>query len=113
MLSSLGQSEGKSRLTLSMSNINAHVGPAVGSQKESGTLTFTGRNGILHRYFYFAMSLLIAATVVVGFQRTVNDNLFHPAIPRPFLLWIHGAVFSAWVIFFILQSTLVRVHKVS
>lgn len=113
MLSSLGQSEGKSRLTLSMSTINAHVAPVVGSQKKSGTLTFTGRNGILHRYFYFAMSLLLAATVVAGFQRTVNDNLFHPAIPRPFLLWIHGAAFSAWVIFFILQSTLVRVHKVS
>lgn len=59
------------------------------------------------------MSLLLAAIVVAGFQRTVNDNLFHPAVPRPFLLWIHGAAFAGWVTFFIYQSTLVRIHKVS
>lgn len=40
------------------------------------------RNGLVDRYFYFAMSLLFAAIVVVGFSRTVNQNLFHPAIPR-------------------------------
>ena len=67
----------------------------------------------MHRYFYFAMSLLFAAIVVSGFKRTVNDNLFHPAVPRPFILWIHASAFAAWVIFFIRQSTLVRVHKVS
>ena len=46
-------------------------------------------------------------------KRTVNDNLFHPAVPRPFILWIHGSAFAAWLIFFSFQSTLVRVHKVS
>jgi hypothetical protein len=34
-------------------------------------------------------------------------------VPRPFILWIHGSAFAGWVIFFICQSTLVRVHKVS
>jgi hypothetical protein len=71
-----------------------------------------GRNGLLDRYFYFAMSLLFAAIVVVGFSRTVNQNLFHPAIPRPLILWFHGAAFSAWVVFFIFQSALVRTHNV-
>jgi len=97
-----------------MSTINsAHAGPVVGSQKKLSTLSLTGRNGIVNRYFYFAMSLLLAAIVVDGFQRTVNENLLHPAIPRPLILWIHGAAFSGWVMFFILQSTLVRVHRVS
>ncbi|HXR14640.1 MAG TPA: hypothetical protein VN777_00410 [Terriglobales bacterium] len=82
-------------------------------EKKLGTTTLTGRNGILCRYFYFSMSLLMAAIVVTGFSRTINDNLFHPAVPRPFILWIHGAAFAGWVIFFICQSTLVRVHKVS
>jgi len=59
------------------------------------------------------MSLLVAVIVFSGFRRTVNDNLFHAAVPRPAILWIHGSVFAAWVIFFISQSTLVRVHKVS
>ncbi len=71
-----------------------------------------GRYRLLDKYFYFTMSLLIAAIVVAGFSRTVNQNLFHPAVPRPFLLWIHAAAFTLWVVFFILQSALVRVRKV-
>ena len=70
------------------------------------------RYRLLDNYFYFAMSLLIAAIVVAGFSRTVNQNLFHPAVPRPFLLWIHAAAFTLWIVFFILQSALVRVRKV-
>lgn len=98
----------------SMSIVNAeHIGPALGSEKKIRTMTWSGRNGVVSRYFYFAMSLLLAVIVVTGFKRTVNDNLFHPAVPRPFILWIHGAAFASWVIFFIFQSTLVRVHKVS
>lgn len=71
------------------------------------------RNGFLKRYFYFTMSLVLAAIVITGFQRTVNEHLFHPAVPRPLILWIHGAAFAGWIAFFIFQSTLVRVHKVS
>jgi len=65
------------------------------------------------RYFYFCMSLVFAGLVVWGFSRTVDTNLFHAKPPRPFLLWMHGAAFSTWIIFFIAQSTLVRVRKVS
>jgi hypothetical protein len=109
-----GQTEWKSRLTLSMSTVNVErVRPAGSPQKKVSATTFSGRNGILCRYFYFAMSLLLAAIVVSGFKRTVNDNLFHPAVPRPFILWIHGTAFAGWVIFFIGQSTLVRIRKVS
>lgn len=96
---------------LSMSTVNAR--PAVGLEKKSGTLTLTGRDGIIDRYFYFAMSLLVAVVVVAGFQRTVDANLLHPAVPRPFILWLHAAAFAAWVVFFIGQSTLVRINKVS
>jgi hypothetical protein len=59
------------------------------------------------------MSLLFAILVVWGFSRTVNHSPFHAAPPRPILLWIHGAAFAGWVAFFIAQSLLVRVHKVS
>jgi hypothetical protein len=71
-----------------------------------------GRGGWLDKYFYFSMSLLVAAIVVWGFSHTVEQNLFHASPPRPLLLLFHGAVFSAWVLFFILQSTLVRTHNV-
>ncbi len=69
--------------------------------------------GFVNRYFYFFVSLLFATVVVTGFSRTINDNLFHAVLPRPLLLWIHGAVFASWVVFFIAQSTLVRVRRVS
>lgn len=65
------------------------------------------------RYFYFAMSLLFAVLVVWGFSRTVNANLLHAAPPRPLLLWFHAVAFGTWVMFFIAQSALVRVRKVS
>jgi hypothetical protein len=58
------------------------------------------------------MSLLIAAVTVNGFSFTVKTNLLHPAKPRPLLLWIHGAAFSAWVVLFIAQSALIRTRKV-
>lgn len=67
----------------------------------------------LSRYFYLCMSLLLAVLVVWGFSRTVDNSLFHANPPRPLLLWIHGTAFATWVVFFIAQSTLVRVRKVS
>jgi hypothetical protein len=72
----------------------------------------TGRDGLVDRYFYFAMSLLLAAIVVWGFSRSVDHNLIHAAPARPVLLWIHGAAFSAWVVFYIFQSALVRTRNV-
>ncbi len=73
---------------------------------------FAGRNGLVDKYFYFTMSLLFAAIVVWGFSHSINANLFHPAIPRPFLLWIRGAAFSGWVAFYIFQSARVRTRNV-
>jgi len=64
------------------------------------------------QYFYLCMSLAMAALVVWGFSNTVNANLFHANPPRPLLLWMHAAAFSTWVVFFTLQSALVRMRKV-
>ena len=74
--------------------------------------TLTGRGGLVDKYFYLAMSFVLIAIVVWGFGHTVNDVLFHPAVPRPLLLWIHAAVFCGWLLLFVLQSALVRTHHV-
>jgi hypothetical protein len=66
----------------------------------------------LSRYFYLCMALVMAGLVVWGFSRTVDANLLHAKPTRPLLLWMHAAAFSTWVVFFILQSALVRVRKV-
>ena len=88
-----------------------NAGLAARIEKEASTTkpfkTFLGR------YFYLCMSLVLAALVIAGFSRTVNASLFHAIPPRPLLLWIHGAAFSTWVVFFIAQSALVRARKVS
>jgi hypothetical protein len=88
-----------------------NAGLATSIEKEASTTkqfkTF------LSRYFYLCMSLVMAALVVLGFSRTVNAGLFHASPPRPLLLWLHGAAFSTWIVFFIAQSALVRVRKVS
>jgi len=67
---------------------------------------------VLDAYFYFLMSLLIVVVVVYGFSHTIDRNLIHPAIPRPFILYVHAAVFTGWLAFFILQSSLVRTRNV-
>jgi hypothetical protein len=58
------------------------------------------------------MSLLVAAVVIYGFGHTVDERLVHAAPPRPLLLWVHATLFSTWVAFFILQSSLVRTGNV-
>jgi hypothetical protein len=72
----------------------------------------TGHNGFVDRYFYFGMSLVIAAITVYGFSLTIDASLLHAAKPRPLLLWFHGAAFSAWIVFYIVQSALIRTHHV-
>jgi len=73
----------------------------------------TKHAALVDRYFYFWMSLLFVVVIVYGFSFTIGTNLIHPAIPRPPLLYFHAAVFSLWLVFLILQSTLVRTHNVA
>ena len=73
---------------------------------------FTGRNSLLDRYFYFVMSLIFAVLVLEGFGPTLDEKLIHPAVAPPTILWYHGVVFSAWLIFYITQSALVRTRNV-
>jgi len=49
---------------------------------------------------------------VYGFSHTIDHNLIHPSPLPPLVLYIHAIVFPAWVLFFILQPTLVRSHNV-
>jgi FtsH-binding integral membrane protein len=88
-----------------------NAGLATRVQKDTGTTN--ALKTFLSRYFYFCMALVLATLVVWGFSRTVDAHLIHAKPPRPWLLWIHATAFSSWVIFFILQSGLVRLRKVS
>jgi hypothetical protein len=80
--------------------------------KPRGATMASELSRFLDKYFYFCMSLLVTAVVIYGFSHTVNDDLFHATPPRPWILWLHGAVFTAWLGFFIFQSALVRTGNV-
>ncbi|MBB3120378.1 hypothetical protein [Pseudoduganella violacea] len=62
----------------------------------------------LRTYFYLGMGLLVLAVVLLGFLPRLDKGLLHPELPPPFILYLHSAVFSAWVIILIAQSLLAR-----
>jgi hypothetical protein len=66
---------------------------------------------LIDRYFYFGMSLLILVLVTGAFSRTVPGRLFHSNITPPYIIWPHGLIFYGWVLFFVLQSGLVRMRQ--
>lgn len=58
------------------------------------------------RSFYLVMSLVMAAVIIGGFSTTVpSDFSRDPALP--FLLHIHGAVFTLWVLLFVAQPAFI------
>lgn len=64
------------------------------------------------RSFFLILALLVSVIVVYGFSFTIRENLLHPPYPRPLILYVHAAVFSAWVLLFIAQTTLVQVRRI-
>lgn len=61
-----------------------------------------------HRFFT-GMSLVLLATVVVGFSRSFFLRPLFPEWPSPAenIFYLHGALFTAWILLFVLQASLV------
>jgi hypothetical protein len=57
------------------------------------------------------MALLMAGAVFYGFSRTIDENLIHPSIPRPRLLYVHAVLFTAWISLYVLQTALIRIGE--
>jgi hypothetical protein len=68
---------------------------------------------LLGRPFYLIMALIIATVVAYGFSHTIDRNLIHPAVPKPFILYLHAATFSGWLVLFLTQTSLVWSRNVS
>jgi hypothetical protein len=66
----------------------------------------------LGRSMYFFLALIIATVVVAGFGPKLDPRLLHPPSPRPPILYFHAAVFTSWVILFVLQSALIATGNV-
>lgn len=75
--------------------------------------------GVYDRVFYSGMAIVLALTVLVGFAPTYYLRLLGEAPmatlsgrPVTTLVHLHGAVFSGWVLLFIVQTALVAAHRV-
>lgn len=68
---------------------------------------------IIGRHFYVGLAFAIAVVVAVGFGRTADAALFHPPAPRPWILYVHAAMFTTWVLVFAAQTALVRLRRVA
>lgn len=64
------------------------------------------RRRTVGRPFYLIMSLTMAAVIVGGFSTTVPGD-FHRDPGLPFLLHVHGAVFTLWVLLFVAQPAFI------
>lgn len=63
------------------------------------------------RKFYIAMAVAVAAVVFAGFARTYYLRSFYTSEPLPFLLHVHGFVFTSWLLLLFVQTTLVAAGR--
>ncbi len=66
----------------------------------------------LDRYFFPGMAILILGTVLLGFAKTYfMAGVFRAPLPN-WLIHVHGAAFSSWVLLLIVQTSLVASDRV-
>src|SRR5262245_53660732 len=63
------------------------------------------------RRFYTGMALAAAAAVFLGFSRSffLRSHFDPTPLARPFV--VHGVVFTAWVVLFVAQTSLIALHR--
>ena len=63
------------------------------------------------RRFFLSMAIVIALVVFAGFAPTYYLRGYYQPEPLPSVFAIHGAVFSAWVVLFVVQAALVSARR--
>jgi hypothetical protein len=63
--------------------------------------------------FYTSLAVLFTLTVFIGFSRTYYVKVLFGTPSLSWIAHLHGAIFTLWTLFFLLQSTLVAAHRVS
>ena len=63
-------------------------------------------------YFFSGMAILMLCTVALGFAKTYYlAGLFRAPLPS-WVIHVHGAAFSFWILLFVTQTSLVAAHRV-
>lgn len=78
------------------------------------TLTTPNRAASEHRFF-LGMALALLASVLLGFSRSFFLRPLFPKWPSPpeSIFYFHGALFTAWILLFVLQTSLVSAGRTS
>ena len=63
------------------------------------------------RVFYTSMAVAVAAAVLLGFSRTYYLRPYFQDGSLPPYLHLHGAVFSAWIVLLVSQTSLVAARR--
>ena len=77
----------------------------VGPAEQTGVALTAHRRKMDHR-FYLGMAMAIALGVFAGFTRTYYARSFFHSPAIPFWVHVHGAVFTGWILFYLLQNLL-------
>jgi hypothetical protein len=81
------------------------------------TLIATRHPSVAERRFYIGMSVIVLASVFLGFARTYFLKWWFPeaasvAPSEPFFFYVHGACFTAWMLLLVAQPVLVANRRV-
>jgi hypothetical protein len=66
----------------------------------------TARRRLVDHRFYTGMAFAMAAGVFAGFMKTYYARTYFHSPAIPFWVQIHGAVFTGWILFYLLQNLL-------
>jgi hypothetical protein len=64
------------------------------------------------RYYYLTFGLVVVALIFAGFAKTYYLKGVFGTAELPWLLHLHGLLMSAWLVLFLVQTTLVEQHRV-
>jgi hypothetical protein len=68
-------------------------------------------NRTVERIFYSGMSVLLCVCVYIGFSPTYfQAGMLRAALPSP-ILHIHGAVFTLWMLLFVVQASFISARR--
>jgi len=69
-------------------------------------------NRTVERVFYSGMAILLCACVYIGFSPTYfQAGMLRAPLPSP-ILHVHGAVFTVWMLLFVVQAALISARRV-
>src|SRR5688572_25703682 len=86
----------------------ASTGVGVSDRSSRGGMSAGSRP----RRFYIGMTLALIAMVLVGFWPTYFGALASGGVTRPWVIHLHGVIFSGWMLLLLAQVSLVSMGRV-